>query len=249
MAVAYETSLTPAAVTFNSGGEAETVAFDAGTGANRTLVVFVTWRDQDNTISGVTYNAVAMTSVAARLRTADTLLSGQLWYLVNPASGSNNIVVTMGVGGSNSPALISAWVANGTDTAGTPIDGYVTASGTASTANIASSPGAISSATDDMIVIFASNRNGTDNWTATPTNYTERQDAANGSGISATFGDAAGAASVTPTATWNNSADELTWLALGINVNQTAGGGGGRTTHNTRPSPLGMEVGMGFMMN
>lgn len=225
MAVAYETSLAPTSVSFLAAGEAETVAFDAGSGANRVLLVCVSWRDQDNTISGVTYNGVAMTALGPKVELND--FSAQLWRLASPASGSNNIVVTMGAGLANSQAQIAAWVGNGADTAGTVVDGYQSNSGSASTANQVSSHAAIASAVGDMVVTFHSSFNVTDNLTAQETNYTERQDAANGGGLSCQFGDAAGAASVSPSATWSNGAFTITWLALGLNVNAAGGGGGG----------------------
>lgn len=223
MAVAYDTDLAPVTVTFLAAGETENVVFDAGSNANRTLLVCVTWRDQDNVISGVTYAGQALTSLGAKVELND--FSMQLWARGDPASGSNTIAITMGAGLSNSPGQVSAWVGSATDAAGTPVDGYVSASGSGSTANIQSSPGAITSAVGDMIVTFHATFNVTDNLTATAGSYTERQDAATGGGISTEFGDAVGAASVTPTATWSNGAFAVTWIAMGVNVNASGGGG------------------------
>ena len=225
MAVAYETSLTPAAVSFLAAGEAETVAFNAGTGADRVLLVAVLWRERSNVISGVTYNGVAMTAVAAKT-TENAFVSMQIWRLANPASGSNDIVVTMGAGDNSSDALIGAWVGNTTDTA-TPVDGLQIGQGTASTASIVSSlSSAVTSAVGDMVVPVFGQANSTANISATATNYTERQDADNGSGFTLTFGDAAGAATVNPSATWNNGAYSVSWIGMGVNVNAAAGGGG-----------------------
>jgi len=64
------------------------------TGSNRLLVVGVAIRDTGNpTVSSITYGGVGLTFIRA-----DTLLGSvrsELWYLVGPASGSNNIVVTL----------------------------------------------------------------------------------------------------------------------------------------------------------
>src|SRR5262245_56070815 len=115
MAVAHETSLAPQAVTFAAAGETENVSFDAGSGANRGLLVGVFWRDQSNVITGVQYAGVPMTAVAVKF-TENVVWSGQLWRLAGPASGTNTIAVTMGAsGGSDSQALIVAWVGNGVD--------------------------------------------------------------------------------------------------------------------------------------
>jgi hypothetical protein len=222
--MAYETSLTPIGVTFNQAGETETHAFDAGSGANRVLVVGVVWRDQSNTISGVTYNGVAMTSLGAKV-TEDARTSMQLWRLANPASGSNNIAVTMGAGDNNSGGVIGAWVGNGADVSGTPVDGYQTGQGNASTANVVSSLGTpVSSAAGDRVVAFFGQFNESANLTATAANYTERQDGNDGAGISLTYGDADGAATVDPQATWSNGAFLVRWVAMGLNVNAAAGG-------------------------
>lgn len=224
--VAYETSLTPASSTFLSAGGSVDVTFDAGSGANRTMDICVVWRDQGNTLSAVEYPpGTGATSLGAKL--TETNFSGQLWRLANPASGSNTLRVTMGAGASNSPGMITAIVLNNTDISGTPVDGYVSAQGNGSTASIASSPGAITSAANDMITICAGSFNVVGNLTSTATNFTERQDAATGGGISVTIGQAAGAATVTPTATWNNGAGtSVNWMAFGLNHNVLPSAGG-----------------------
>ena len=63
------------------------------TGTRRLLVVGVGIEDADDEISGVTYNGVAMTLV-------DKIVNGvpnewtYMFYLLNPSSGTNNVVVT-----------------------------------------------------------------------------------------------------------------------------------------------------------
>ena len=218
MAIAYETSLAPTAVQFLTAGETETIAFNAGTGTNRVLLVCVQWVDQNNTLTGVTYNGVSMTSMGTQI--TQGAIKMQLWRLAGPASGSNNLAVTMGAGDNNSNALIAAWVANGVDQT-TPTDGYTTNQGTASTANIVSTL-TITSATNDYIAVFYGSYNGTATIAATPTNYTERQDGNNAVGLTLEFGDAAGAASVATSATWDNGAFTVDWIALGCNLNQAS---------------------------
>ena len=88
------------------------IAFDAGTnptyvnaathtfahtcsGSDRLLWVHC-WRRSGDAVTGVTYNGVAMTSLGTEILAQTT--SGNayltLWYLVAPATGSNNVVVT-----------------------------------------------------------------------------------------------------------------------------------------------------------
>jgi hypothetical protein len=221
MAVAYENSLTPITVTFAAAGETETHAFDAGTGSNRVLLVTIFWRDNDDsTISGVTYNGVAMTELAAKTRSAQNL-AGHMWRLANPASGSNNIAVTMAADAGDSTGMITAWVGNGCDIVTTPVDSYAANSGTGSTANIVSSV-TVSGDNGDRIVSFHYTFNLDGNITATPTGYTERQDTASGGGHSTELGDANGSASLDSQATWSNGAFAVSWVALGVNVNQAA---------------------------
>jgi hypothetical protein len=62
------------------------------TGSNRILFVTVN-HTLSNAISGITYNGVALTKIGSEVNSGfNTHLS--LWYLLNPATGANNIVVT-----------------------------------------------------------------------------------------------------------------------------------------------------------
>lgn len=45
-------------------------------------------------ITGVTYNGVAMTEILSTVPTGPTVLIQKLFYLVNPSTGTNNVVVT-----------------------------------------------------------------------------------------------------------------------------------------------------------
>lgn len=76
-----------------SAGSSITVAFNAGTEANRLLVVFATQTGSEQSIDSATYNGVSMT---AHTEGNSGTRRYRLFYLVNPASGSNNIVVNYG---------------------------------------------------------------------------------------------------------------------------------------------------------
>ncbi|PJE64865.1 MAG: hypothetical protein COU90_01205 [Candidatus Ryanbacteria bacterium CG10_big_fil_rev_8_21_14_0_10_43_42] len=115
------------------GGTPETIAYDATSnsgsklnvssfnwshttsGTNRLLVVGVAMNDStdsDRTVTGITYNSVAMTNVREDDNDADNN-STSLWYLANPSSGANTIAVTLN--GTNSGATGAAISLTGVD--------------------------------------------------------------------------------------------------------------------------------------
>lgn len=216
----YETSGAPISVTFDAAGETETHSINAGSGSNRVLLVFVSWRVSSNDLTGATYNGVGMTSAGTTV--TNGALGARLFTLASPASGANNLAVTMSAGGGSSIAQISWEVVNTADTGGTPVDGYNSGNGSGSAANIVSSV-TISSGANDRVVVFHAAYNESETLSATPTNYTERQDATASNGMNVEHGDAAGAASVATSATWSNGTTSTNWAALGINVNAAAG--------------------------
>lgn len=227
MAVAYVTSLAPTAVTFDAAGETETVSFDAGSAANRLMLVWVNWFDKSNTITAVQYNGVDL-SASGTIVSIDSggfILDGQLWHSTSTlASGTNNLTVTMSVGSSNSLAQISAMVFSGANV-GAAVSSYQHGSGfDGGPSTVSSNTSSITSTSGDMIAFFASSKNDSTNLTATATNYTEKQDAADGFGNSTEFGQANGAATVTPSAQWNNGAISVWWVCAGINIQQAAAG-------------------------
>lgn len=78
------------------GTSPRTVAYTC-TGTNLILFVY-TWENRTSTtITGITYNTVAMTAVNAGV-TDGTSDYGKLWYLVGPATGAHNIVITTSSG-------------------------------------------------------------------------------------------------------------------------------------------------------
>lgn len=83
--------------TTTGGGTANprTFSFDVGTGDDRLLIVFGLFYNGSGTdiLSGVTYGGVAMTKVNA-VNNASNAFYTSMWYLINPASGSNNVVAT-----------------------------------------------------------------------------------------------------------------------------------------------------------
>lgn len=60
------------------------------TGTNR--VLFVSANSVSSTTTGVTYNGVALSRIGSEVTQGAIVAS--LWYLINPATGSNNVVVS-----------------------------------------------------------------------------------------------------------------------------------------------------------
>lgn len=110
MAIAFD------AVTTSS---ASSYSLTVGSGSDRILWVGATV-GSSQTITGVTYNGVAMTS-AGTAATASTYKS-YLFYLVAPASGSHTVAITTSGAG-----FLQSWAASytGVDPA-SPTDGYAT---------------------------------------------------------------------------------------------------------------------------
>ena len=62
------------------------------TGSDLLLIVGTIGGDAADTVSGVTYNSVAMTKIAVKLVPENRYLT--LWYLLDPDTGSNTVSVT-----------------------------------------------------------------------------------------------------------------------------------------------------------
>jgi len=86
------------AIVFDASSSGQAVATSltfAHTNTGSNLILFVgTWQNSatDN-ITGITYNNVAMTKIDGLLN-SDSNNYLQLWYLVGPAAGANNVVVS-----------------------------------------------------------------------------------------------------------------------------------------------------------
>jgi hypothetical protein len=75
----------------NTAGTSHTYAHTC-TGSNLILFVSVATNSASDLISGVTYNSVAMTLVDKQQGTSTNY--SYLFYLINPATGANNVVVS-----------------------------------------------------------------------------------------------------------------------------------------------------------
>lgn len=95
MAIAFDSA---ADLGYDAAATSLTTAYTVGSGSNRCLIVAVVGSEElgeSELITGVTYNGVAMTLID---RYGGTLATGNrdlhLYYLLNPAAGTNNVVVS-----------------------------------------------------------------------------------------------------------------------------------------------------------
>ncbi len=89
--------------------------------AGNILIIGIAIRDDSNPAFAVTYNSVSMTSGADKtIGPGTAILEAQLFYLVNPATGSNTVSITWG-GGSLEQLCVAYMSFSGVDTAA-PID-------------------------------------------------------------------------------------------------------------------------------
>lgn len=225
MAATHETSTAPIDRTFPAtiGTEQQTYNVDIGSGPNRVVKVYLGWVDADDrAVVSVTCAGAAMTPFGPKVSANGIALQG--FQIANPAqSGLQDVVVALDASDFTSPSLMGLTVTQDADVSGTPVDGYASNSGTGSAANIVSSV-TVSGDDGDRINVCHFTRNFSDFIEASASGYTERRDTADLGGLAMQFGDANGSAALNTQATWDNGAFQVHWLALGINVNQVAGG-------------------------
>jgi large repetitive protein len=86
-----------------------TISHTTGSGSNRCLRCGVSWNSTGGiTITGVTYNGVALTSTT-QYDSPYSNFSTQQWYLAAPASGANNLVITFSASTSFANAGVSTY--------------------------------------------------------------------------------------------------------------------------------------------
>lgn len=115
-----------------AGGGTQTYALTVGSGTNRILFVGATANfagaQSTDPFTGITYAGAAMTLIVSAQRSSDGWAT--LWYLVNPASGANNVVVSVSP---NAAGFYSAAASyTGANQTGQP-DGQASGTGSAST--------------------------------------------------------------------------------------------------------------------
>lgn len=131
------------------GANALTFSHTVGAGgADRLLIVAVSI--DNRTVQSVTYGGVAMTNVGTATNGAQI---SSMWRLIAPATGANNVVVTLSGGGTDIVAVATSYT--GVDQT-TPLGTPVTATGNSVTASVA-----VTSATGEIVVDSVSSNLGT----------------------------------------------------------------------------------------
>lgn len=131
------------------------------TGANRALVVMTRAYDSGVSVTGVTYNGVALTQSGS----GDTLSNDtmQRWFLVAPATGANNITVSITPAGRVDIGAISL--------TGAKQSGQPDAAGS-TTGNSATATRSITTVADNSWAILAAFSNGASGAWSSGTNAT-----------------------------------------------------------------------------
>ncbi len=217
----------------NGGGDDLTVAYTVGGGSDRLLVVGVVGDTGSDLISGVTYNGTAMTL-------ADSFAPGNrysyLFYLLNPSTGSNNVVVT---NSSNCYILAQAADYSGVGSFDAKIEAQTAGTATTKTTSLTTI------AADCWIILY---EHGYDAVSTSPTAGTGATRRVNEAafGLGGLF-DTNGTVSAGSNSMQTNRTFDVTQITHFMVSFAPPGGGGGRTTHNTRAFPLGMAIGMNWV--
>lgn len=135
----------------HAGASSLTFAHVVGAISNSLLVVSISSQDSNHAnvpITGVTYNGVALTKAKEDMASSNNT-SSSIWYLLNPASGTHNVIVSA-TGSVQILAVSSSW-------SGVAQSGQPDASAGAGTANNnSSSPSqAITTVADNSLIVDA----------------------------------------------------------------------------------------------
>ena len=182
-------------------------------GSDRLLRVTTSHFDSSDTVTGVTYNGVALTAVPS-----GSTNNGQYYitayYLIAPDTGTHDIVVTV----SGSVFDFGAGAISYTDAhQTTPLGTAVTATGTSTTPSVTVSSAADELVDDGLVIIHG----GT---LSVGAGQTQRWNAIATSGFIKYAGSTEGGAAST-TMSWSNSSSQ-TWAIVAVPIKPVGGGGG-----------------------
>lgn len=128
-AIAYDTSTAGGTITATS----PKTWTHTTSGDDRFLVVAVNQTGAGN-ITGVTYGGVSMTRASNEQAVTEAYVIS-MWYLKNPASGSNTVSVSFTAGSTNGASSSYTGVLGGYDTSANGLDGTSPITGTLTTVN------------------------------------------------------------------------------------------------------------------
>ncbi len=185
-------------------------------GTNNVLVVGVSMNITGNTgatVSSVTYNGVALTLAGAHNDTGNSRRV-EIWYLVAPATGTNNVVVNLDLPGGTGVVgtIVGATNVTGADQT-SPIRGFTSGDGAAAAIATLNVPSANGDTVVDTLTIA-----GTDSVTAYGPTQTQAWTGTSGAATTDVYGTGstrAGAANVPLSETFNANSN---WSAGAVSV-------------------------------
>jgi uncharacterized repeat protein (TIGR01451 family) len=201
-----------------------TVSHTTGSDANRLMLVGISWKpDSNQNITSVTYGGVGLTQLGHVLGNDHRVA---IYYLVNPASVTANVVVDFASG--HKGAFVGVSTYSGVDQT-TPLGTFNSATGDSTTAsvNIASAPNDLVFDTvtkeknGDLIV----GANQIQRWNSNA-NVNEVRGA----------GSTELATAASTTMSWTLTAQKK-WVIAGVAIKPAAGGGGGTSTATFTQAP------------
>ena len=207
-AVAHQTTT---GYTQSTLANSKTQSFTVSSGSNLCLIVTVGIETASRTVSGITFNGVALTKKSDHSYLTPTPpIRSEIWYLVNPAVTSANVVITIA---SSQTAIFSGGITSVTGChQTTPLGTAVESGATAANPSVTVTDGA----TGDLVLDFL-----VENWGAVTVGAGQTVRFDNGCLTAFCYHGSTepGAASVTMSWT-HSSADRL---LVGINIFQATG--------------------------
>jgi hypothetical protein len=222
---------------WDSGTPDTSLTYTVSAGSNRVLVLFACLGDSLlPALTAASYGGQAMSAITGYLKNDANFVTAQAFYLLEAgiaAAGSTTVSIT-GVPGVAIDASIWGVAAFSDVHQTTPFGTAVTASGTGT----APATGSITVPANGLAI--GSMCSDDDNAFSNASTIIFEVE-----GVNSDVGGGAQYRATTGDLVWTT--DSQGWAAAGVPVSPT--GAAGRTTKNTRTSPLGEEAGMGLRMN
>lgn len=184
------------------------------TGLNRLLVVWVSYFDSADAPTGATYNGVAMTAIpSSTAANGNYKIAG--FYLIAPATGPNNIVVSF----SGAMSDMGAGAVSFTDAhQTTPLGTAVTATGTNTTPSVTVTTSAGEIVVDGLVIVHG----GT---LTVDGSQTQRWNSIASNGFQKYAGSTETASGASTPMGWNNSSSQQ-WAIGAVPIKPVSAGGG-----------------------
>lgn len=183
-------------------------------GLNRLLVVWVSYFDSADAPTGATYNGVAMTAIpSSTAANGNYKIAG--FYLIAPATGTNNIVVSF----SGAMSDMGAGAVSFTDAhQTTPLGTAVTATGTNTTPSVTVTTSAGEIVVDGLVIVHG----GT---LTVDGSQTQRWNSIASNGFQKYAGSTETAAGASTPMNWSNSSSQQ-WAIGAVPIKPVSAGGG-----------------------